>query len=118
MDNTASLAHSAQCLKKAIPLMVKYKMPVTPINYAIWYCYVQGDNPQLNTELDKVIGQHNTCSAQSAQEIFDKYIVIHSTPIWILAEFGILGFTSMMIFLFILTIGFIYEWKKGALDWE
>ena len=54
--------------------MVKYKMPVTPINYAIWYCYVQGDNPQLNTELDKVIGQHNTCSAQSAQEIFDKYI--------------------------------------------
>jgi len=74
MDNTASLAHSAQCLKKAIPLMVKYKMPVTPINYAIWYCYVQGDNPQLNTELDKVIGQHNTCSAQSAQEIFDKYI--------------------------------------------
>ncbi len=30
----------------------------------------------------------------------------------------VLGFTSMMIFLFILTIGFIYEWKKGALDWE
>ncbi|MDN3485327.1 GGDEF domain-containing protein [Pseudoalteromonas sp. APC 3224] len=74
MDNTASLAHSAQCLKKAIPLMVKYKMAVTPINYAIWYCYVQGDNPQLNLELDRVIGQHNTCSAQSAQEIFDKYI--------------------------------------------
>jgi NADH-quinone oxidoreductase subunit A len=24
----------------------------------------------------------------------------------------------MMIFLFILTVGFIYEWKKGALDWE
>jgi len=24
----------------------------------------------------------------------------------------------MMVFLFILTIGFIYEWKKGALDWE
>ena len=31
---------------------------------------------------------------------------------------GIFGFVSMMIFLFILTIGFIYEWKKGALDWE
>ena len=35
-----------------------------------------------------------------------------------LGKIGILGFTSMMIFLFILTIGFIYEWKKGALDWE
>ena len=35
-----------------------------------------------------------------------------------LGNIGVLGFWSMMIFLFILTIGFIYEWKKGALDWE
>ena len=35
-----------------------------------------------------------------------------------LGKIGLLGFCSMMIFLFILTIGFIYEWKKGALDWE
>ena len=31
---------------------------------------------------------------------------------------GTFGFWSMMIFLLILTIGFIYEWKKGALEWE
>ena len=35
-----------------------------------------------------------------------------------LGNIGLAGFISMMIFLFILTIGFIYEWKKGALDWE
>ena len=35
-----------------------------------------------------------------------------------LGNIGLLGFCSMMIFLFILTVGFIYEWKKGALDWE
>ena len=35
-----------------------------------------------------------------------------------LGNIGALGFWSMMIFLFILTVGFIYEWKKGALDWE
>ena len=35
-----------------------------------------------------------------------------------LGSIGSLGFWSMMIFLFILTIGFIYEWKKGALDWD
>ena len=35
-----------------------------------------------------------------------------------LGSIGLLGFCSMMIFLFILTVGFIYEWKKGALDWE
>ena len=31
---------------------------------------------------------------------------------------GIVGFVTVMIFLTILTVGFIYEWKKGALDWE
>ena len=35
-----------------------------------------------------------------------------------LGKIGVIGFWSMMIFLFILTVGFIYEWKKGALDWE
>ena len=35
-----------------------------------------------------------------------------------LGSLGELGFWSMMVFLSILTIGFIYEWKKGALEWE
>ncbi len=35
-----------------------------------------------------------------------------------LGKIGVFGFISMMIFLSILTVGFIYEWKKGALDWE
>ena len=35
-----------------------------------------------------------------------------------LGETGVFGFWSMVVFLVILTIGFIYEWKKGALEWE
>jgi len=35
-----------------------------------------------------------------------------------LGEIGVFGFVSMMIFLGVLTVGFIYEWKKGALEWE
>jgi len=35
-----------------------------------------------------------------------------------LKEIGPVGFWSMMIFLGILVVGFVYEWKKGALDWE
>jgi NADH-quinone oxidoreductase subunit A len=35
-----------------------------------------------------------------------------------LADIGWFGFASMMAFLGVLTIGFIYEWKKGALEWE
>ena len=33
-------------------------------------------------------------------------------------EVGLFGFWSMMIFLGVLTIGFIYEWRKGALEWD
>lgn len=35
-----------------------------------------------------------------------------------LKKIGMFGFCSMMVFLFVLTIGFIYEWKKGGLEWE
>jgi len=35
-----------------------------------------------------------------------------------LGKIGFIGFWSMMVFLFVLIIGFIYEWKKGALEWE
>ena len=35
-----------------------------------------------------------------------------------LKEVGVFGFWSMMIFLGVLTIGFVYEWRKGALEWD
>src|SRR5687767_9332461 len=36
----------------------------------------------------------------------------------VLPDIGFFGFASMMIFLAILIVGFVYEWKKGALEWE
>jgi NADH-quinone oxidoreductase subunit A len=35
-----------------------------------------------------------------------------------LGSIGLFGFWSMIVFLAVLTVGFIYEWKKGALEWE
>ena len=35
-----------------------------------------------------------------------------------LGDIGLFGFWSMMLFLAVLTVGFIYEWRKGALEWE
>ena len=35
-----------------------------------------------------------------------------------LGEIGGFGFWSMMVFLAVLTVGFIYEWRKGALEWD
>ena len=36
----------------------------------------------------------------------------------VLPRIGLFGFGAMMIFLLILVVGFVYEWKKGALEWE
>jgi len=36
----------------------------------------------------------------------------------VLNEIGTFGFVSMMVFLGILVVGFVYEWRKGALEWE
>ena len=50
-------------------------------------------------------------------QIFDLEIAFLFPWAISLGNLGVLGFWSMMIFLSILTIGFIYEWKKGALEW-
>jgi len=36
----------------------------------------------------------------------------------VLREIGLFGFSAMMLFLAVLVVGFVYEWKKGALEWE
>ncbi len=36
----------------------------------------------------------------------------------VLPEIGFAGFAAMMVFLLVLVVGFVYEWKKGALEWE
>ena len=50
--------------------------------------------------------------------IFDLEIAFLFPWAVILKNLGHFGFWSMMVFLAVLLIGFIYEWKKGALDWE
>ncbi|HEB60019.1 MAG TPA: NADH-quinone oxidoreductase subunit A [Gammaproteobacteria bacterium] len=50
--------------------------------------------------------------------IFDLEIAFLFPWAVVLREIGLFGFWAMVIFLGILVVGFIYEWKKGALEWE
>ena len=50
--------------------------------------------------------------------IFDLEIAFLFPWAVVLDEIGMFGFLAMMVFLAILVVGFIYEWKKGALEWE
>ncbi len=50
--------------------------------------------------------------------IFDLEIAFLFPWAVVLGDIGMFGFLAMVVFLAILVIGFIYEWKKGALEWE
>ncbi len=50
--------------------------------------------------------------------IFDLEIAFLFPWAVVLDEIGLFGFLAMMVFLAILVVGFIYEWRKGALEWE
>ena len=50
--------------------------------------------------------------------LFDLEIAFFFPWAVVLTDIGMFGFAAGMIFLAILVVGFIYEWKKGALEWE
>ena len=50
--------------------------------------------------------------------LFDHEIAFLFPWAVVLKEIGMFGFVAMLVFLAILVVGFIYEWKKGALEWE
>jgi NADH-quinone oxidoreductase subunit A len=50
--------------------------------------------------------------------IFDLEVAFLFPWAIVFGELGLYGFWSMMVFLGVLTIGFAYEWKKGALEWD
>jgi NADH-quinone oxidoreductase subunit A len=50
--------------------------------------------------------------------LFDLEIAFLFPWATVINEIGLAGFMAMMIFLAILTVGFVYEWMKGALEWE
>ena len=50
--------------------------------------------------------------------LFDLEIAFLCPWAIVLQDIGWFGFVAMMVFLLILVVGFVYEWKKGALEWE
>jgi diguanylate cyclase len=66
---------SAEYLRQAIPLMVKYKIPPNPLNYALWYTYVSKKSPELNLELDKSLETYGTCPTLICERMFREYLL-------------------------------------------
>ncbi|EPJ46248.1 MAG: GGDEF family protein [Osedax symbiont Rs2] len=66
---------SAEYLRQAIPLMVKYKIPPNPLNYALWYTYVSKRAPKLNLELEKALDVYGTCPTLLSEEMFREHLI-------------------------------------------
>ena len=74
MTNKDLIVQSANNLKKAIPLMMKYHIPITPLNYSLWYSYVTNNVPELNAKLDDLITSQNVVSPVQTEYLYRKFI--------------------------------------------
>lgn len=72
--NVNDLAESLKNLKKVIPLMGKYSVPVPPINYAVWYTYVTESNSEVTKRLNKAINESKLIAQTETQNIYNDCI--------------------------------------------
>ena len=68
------IVKSAVNLKKALPLMMQYHIPTTPLNYWLWYSYVSNDIPELNSKLDHLIAKHDVFSPVQAESLYREFV--------------------------------------------
>jgi diguanylate cyclase len=66
---------SAEYLRQAIPLMVKYNIPPNPLNYALWYTYVSNRIPSLNYQIDHTLDTYGTCPTLLGEQMFREHVI-------------------------------------------
>ena len=77
MIESESSPESAEIVRIALPLMSKFKIPVTPRNYAVWYEYASGKNFLLNLKIDKQIKTGDTIDNEFVKALHAEYIDHH-----------------------------------------
>ena len=65
---------AAERLRKAVPIMVKRGIPVTPVNYALWYTYVANENPHFNQHIDDIVATYGTIPPAKAEGLFRDHV--------------------------------------------
>ena len=75
-------------------------------------------SPGQNTDDDPADDNRLTREHTDSTKIFDLEVAFLFPWAVVIGDIGWFGFWSVMIFLAVLTVGFIYEWRKGALEWD
>jgi len=69
------IVESAKNLKKALPLMMKYAVPTTPNNYALWYHYVAETNAPLKEAMDQLLASCEICPPIQAETLYRTHVM-------------------------------------------
>ncbi|SIS62431.1 GGDEF domain-containing protein [Neptunomonas antarctica] len=75
MKFAENTTQSAEYLRQAIPLMVKYNIPPNPLNYALWYTYVSNRIPSLNFQIDQTLDTYGTCPTLLGEQMFREHVI-------------------------------------------
>ncbi|MBL1321984.1 MAG: GGDEF domain-containing protein [Methylophaga sp.] len=67
---------ASENLRKALPLVNKHKTPVNPVNYAVWYEYVSGNNQELANVIDNRLSKNEPITAEVTQKLYEKYVLM------------------------------------------
>jgi diguanylate cyclase len=66
---------ASERLRQVLPLVNKYKTPINPVNYAVWYEYVSGTNQALRNDLDARLHAEAPITPQVTQRLFEKHVL-------------------------------------------
>ncbi|MDD0842511.1 GGDEF domain-containing protein [Pseudomonas sp. Gutcm_11s] len=66
---------AADLLKQAVPQMVRHDIPPNPVHYALWYSYCQGNAPELNRRLDKIVKDFTSFPPETAVKLFREFVI-------------------------------------------
>ncbi len=67
---------ASENLRLALPLINKHKAAATPVNYAVWYEYVSGENLALTNAIDNLLGKQQFISEEISQALYEKYVLM------------------------------------------
>jgi diguanylate cyclase len=70
----ATPEENAVFLRQSLPLMMKNNISVDPINYALWYEYVAGNNGKLTEDLDTLISSKQDISSEKSIDLYKKHV--------------------------------------------
>ncbi|MEW6439871.1 MAG: diguanylate cyclase [bacterium] len=72
-DGGPDLDYTAEVARKAIPTMARFRIPLTPDNYRVWFEYLTGSHEELSREIDQLLNSGHPFTPARNRELFSKY---------------------------------------------